>query len=588
MVFLIYNTFERSNIMADKIIIVGGVAGGASTTARLRRLSEEAEIIMIEKGEYISFANCGLPYHIGGVIKERDALLVQTPLAMMGKFNVDIRTKSEVVAIKREAKKVVVFNHETGEEYEESYDKLVLSTGSTPMKPPIPGIEAPNLFTLWTIPDADDIKKYIRKNRVRNAAVVGGGFIGVEIAENLMELGIDVTLIEKQDQVMNTIDKDMAETLHFEMRKHGMELQLGKGVVSFDYNGRETRVNLDTGEYVDADMVILSIGVRPQNKLATDSGLKVGPRGHVITDDYLQTSDENIYAVGDVIEVVNFVSGEKTAVPLAGPANKQGRIAANNLVRGNSEKYRGTMGTSIAKVFGLTAASTGLSEKALIAKGLVHRKDYNKVLIHGKHHVGYYPGAEPMVLKLLTDMEGKILGASIVGSSGVDKRIDVLATAMRFGGKACDLKELELAYAPPFNGAKDPINMLGFVTSNIITGMTRPIFTEELTEEHLLLDVRNRDELEETGMIKGAVNIPLGALRKRIGELDRSRKIVVYCGIGIRGYIAERILAENGFEEVYNLAGGYETYSTLECQLSNKKCSGYYHKNMEFKHAGLS
>ncbi len=575
-----------------KVIIVGGVAGGATAAARLRRVDEFAEIIMLEKGEFISFANCGLPYYVGGTIEEREALLVQTPEVMEMNFNMTVRTFNEVTKIDKENKTVTVKNLKTNEEYVESYDKLILSPGSVPLKPPIPGIDSPNIFTLWNIPDVDKIKDFVDKKDIKKAAVIGGGFIGVEMAENLHDLGIEVTIIEMLDQVMAPIDFEMAQIVHQHMRNKNIDLQLGDGVKSFTDKNDKTIVTLQSGKEVEADLVMLSIGVRPQTGLAKDSGLELGPRGHIVVDDYLKTSDENIYAIGDAIEVVDFVNGKKTAIPLAGPANKQGRIVSNNILGNAKERYTGTQGTSIAKVFDLTVAGTGHNEKLLIRDGLVYGKDYQKMILHPKHHVGYYPGALPMTMKILFANDGKILGTQIVGYDGVDKRIDVIATAMRFGGTIDDLKELELAYAPPYNGAKDPVNFAGFVGENILSGFVKFAHHDEVKEmdltKSIILDIREPLE-RELGYIKGSINIPLDQLRTRFNELDKSKKIVVYCAIGVRGYLAARILQQNGFDHVYNLSGGYETYSVVYCQDEKgiDNCGGVYSdENIEYGEFG--
>jgi len=578
--------------MSKKVIVVGGVAGGATAVARLRRVDDHAEIIMMEKGEFISFANCGLPYYVGGTIEDRESLLVQTPEAMESRFNVSVRTFNEVTAIDREKKLVEVKNLKTGEVYEESYDTLLLSPGSVPLKPPIPGIDSPNIFTLWTIPDVDQIKSYVTENDIREVAVIGGGFIGIEMAENFRELGISVTIVEMLDQVMAPIDFDMAQIVHQHLKDHGVNLVLGDGVDHFENQGKQTDVVLKSGNRVKADMVMLSIGVRPQTELAKAAGLEVGPRGHIVVDDYMMTSDENIYAIGDAIEVVDYITKTKTAVPLAGPANKQGRIAANNILGDKKEKYNGTQGTSIAKVFDISVASTGHNEKMLKRNGLELRKDYLKMVLHPKHHVDYYPGAEAMTLKVLFDSKGKILGAQGIGGEGVDKRIDIIATAIRFGATVYDLKELELAYAPPYNGAKDPVNFVGFFGENILEGMIDLVFADEVAlqdkENTVFLDVRGPEEVEARGKIAGSVNIPLGMLRNRLSELDASKKIVVYCIMGVSGYVATRILKQNGFDKVYNLAGGYQSYSIEFCQEGSdlSSCGGHVYEKAEFTEAG--
>jgi len=580
--------------MGKKILIVGGVAGGAGTAARLRRLDENAEIIMFEKGEYISFANCGLPYYIGGAIEERDALLVQTVEGMSKRFNIDIRVKNEVISIDRENKTLKVKNLDTGVTYDESYDVLVLSPGSVPLKPPIPGINSENIFTLWNIPDTDNIKAFVDDKKPKKAVVIGGGFIGIEMAENLHDRGIEVTLVEMANQVMAPIDFEMAEIVHNHLRQRGINLVLSDGVKQFTHEKGLTVVELQSGTKIDTDMVMLSIGVRPQSNLAKEAGLELNQRGGIVVDDYLRTSDENIYALGDVIEVVDFISKGKAMIPLAGPANKQGRIVANNIC-GEMEKYKGTQGTSIAKVFDLTVANTGVNEKTLIREGKKIREDYDVVILHLKSHAGYYPGAIPLTLKLIFAMDGKVLGAQIVGYDGVDKRIDVIATAIRFNATVDDLKELELAYAPPYSSAKDPVNMAGFTANNILTGKLKSINYNEILdldeEKDILLDVREEVE-RELGYIKGSINIPLDELRDRYKELDKNKRIITYCAIGLRGYVAARILENLGFENVYNLSGGYSTYATVYCQdesneyCENVMCEDGFCGDMDFSESG--
>lgn len=553
--------------MSKKVLVVGGVAGGATTVARLRRLDEDLEIILFERGKYISFANCGLPYYIGGTIESRDALLVQTPEAMEQRFNIDVRTKSEVTKIYRDDKEVEVKDLNTGNIYRESYDILVLSPGSTPLKPPIPGIDLPNIFTLWNIPDTDAIKGYVEENCPKKAVVVGGGFIGLEMAENLYALGLEVSIVEMLNQVMAPLDFEMAEIVHEHIKLKGGKLYLSDGVKKFEYKDGKTYVILQSGISIEADLVILSIGVRPNSQLAKDAGLDINERGGIVVDEYLRTSDRNIYALGDAIEVVDLVNKNKTMVPLAGPANKQGRIVADNIA-GINEKYNGTQGTSVAKIFDITVATTGNNEKTLNKLGKKYKKDYLISFIHAKSHAGYYPKALPLTIKLIFDLKGKILGAQIVGYDGVDKRIDVLATAIRFNGTIYDLKELELAYAPPYSSAKDPVNMSGFVAEDILNGDVEPILWNEIKdldkEKTIILDVREEEE-RKIGYIDGSINIPLGELRDRINELDKDKTIIVYCAIGLRGYIGARILKQNGFK-VKNFCGGFTTYKNLFCK----------------------
>lgn len=561
--------------MRQKVLIVGGVAGGASAAARLRRVDEQSEIIMLERGPYISFANCGLPYYIGGTIEERSALLVQTPEAMKARFNIDVRVENEVLSIDREKKTVSIRDIQQDKVYEESYDVLVLSPGSTPLKPPIPGIDSPNIFSLWNIPDVDRIKGFVDGMKPKTAAVIGGGFIGLEMAENLHDLGMEVSVVEMADQVMAPVDFEMAQIVHKHMKTKKVGLHLGDGVKSFEYHNGKTRVTLQSGASLEVDMVILSIGIRPQSELAKNAGLEMNQRNGIVVNTQMKTSDDSIYAIGDAIEVVDFMSGQKTMVPLAGPANKQGRICADNIA-GIKTEYKGTQGTSVAKVFDLTVASTGVNEKTLKRNGQEYGKDYYTTIIHPNSHAGYYPGAIPMTLKLIFDKEGKVLGAQNVGYDGVEKRIDVIATAIRFNASVFDLTELELAYAPPYSSAKDPVNMAGYVGENIINGVTKPFQWHEfesIGEDVVVLDVREPIE-REMGFITGSINIPVDSLRDRLGELDKSKKIVVYCAVGIRGHAASRILLQNGFENVYNLMGGYATYATTLCLDDNRLCGG--------------
>lgn len=567
--------------MAKKTVIIGGVAGGATTAARLRRRDENMQIVMLERGGYISYANCGLPYYIGDVIMSRDALLLQTPEAMKAKFDIDVRIMSEVTRILPEEKAVEVKNLKTGEIYRESYDNLVLATGSSPVKPPIPGIDGENIFTLWSVPDTDQIKSYITEKKPRRAAVIGGGFIGLEMAENLHEQGLDVAVIEMQNQVMAPLDADMANLLHENLRMNGIELILGDGVKEFHQAEGKTRLELTSGAVVETDMVILSIGVRPNSELAAQAGAVLNKRGGIQVDAYFRTSLSDVYAVGDVIEVDHFVTKEKTMIPLAGPANKQARILADHLA-GDQKTYNGTLGTSVAKVFDLHAASVGLNEKQLKALGKVKNQDYFIALINQKSHAGYYPGAVPLTLKMLFDKDGMIFGGQVVGQDGVDKRIDTLATVMRLNGTIYDLEELELAYAPPFSSAKDPVNMLGFTAENILRQMVRFMECDELEamlvdpekkETYTILDVT--EEMERmVYSIPGSYHIPLGKLRERMEELDREKLIIPYCAIGVRSYNAARILSQNGFENVAVLAGGTAFYKSMHWKDANVFHSG--------------
>lgn len=546
--------------MAQKIIIIGGVAGGATAAARLRRLSEEAEIILVERGGDISYANCGLPYYIGETIKERSKLLVQTVKGMSERFHLDIRNLSEAASINPGTKTVTIKNLQSGEVYEETYDKLLLSPGAKPIVPPIPGLdENQALFTLRNIPDTDKIKHFVDSQVPQKAAIIGGGFIGIEMAENLADRGVEVTIIEMANQIMAPIDFEMASILHSHLKEKGVKLILENGIQSFAEQGR--KVILSDGTEIETDMTILSIGVRPENELAKSAGIKLGERGGIIVNEFLQTSNPDIFAVGDAVEVVDYINETKTMIPLAGPANRQGRIAANNML-GKKEKYLGTLGTSIAKVFDLTVAATGNNEKTLKRLGV----SYEVIHIHPGSHAGYYPGAAPISLKLIFDNEtGKIYGAQAVGADGVDKRIDVIATAIKGGLTVEDLTNLELSYAPPYSSAKDPINMAGYVASNIMDGELEQIQWHEVNEAvangGLLIDVREPVE-REFGFIQGSVNIPLNELRDQLKELPRDQTIYVSCQVGLRGYLASRILKNNGFK-VKNVDGGWKTYSSV-------------------------
>jgi len=545
--------------VGKKVIIVGGVAGGASAATRLRRLDENAEIIMFERGEHISFANCGLPYYIGGVIKDRDDLLVQTAESMKSRFNIDVRVRSEVIKVDTDNNKVTVKSDSKGI-YEETYDYLVLSPGAKAIKPGIPGINSSKIFTLRNVADTDAIKDYIDNNGVSSVVVAGGGFVGVEMAENLKLKGINVSVVEAAPHILAPFDRDIVVTVEKELVKNGINLVLGDGVKEFSDTENGISVVLNSGKTLAADMVILSIGIIPDTEFIKDSGIELGPKGHIIVNEKMQTNIENIYAVGDAVEVTDFVTGLKTAVQLAGPANKQGRIAADN-ISGLKSVYRGAQGTAIIKVFDLTAAVTGANERALERAGI----SYRKIFIHPASHASYYPGALPMTLKLLFDDSGKILGAQCVGYKGVDKRIDVIAAAIRFNGTVHDLADLELSYAPPYSSAKDPVNMAGYVAQNALLKKTNIITWDEGgkldKDDYILLDVRTEREFKR-GHVEGAVNIPLDSLRDRIHELDKSKIIVTYCKVGIRGYIAERILTQKGFK-VFNVTGGYTEVERL-------------------------
>ena len=550
-----------------KVVIVGGVAGGASAAARLRRLDEEAQIILFERGPYISYANCGLPYYIGGTIKERNRLLVQTADNMRARFKIDVRLESEVLEILRDQKQVRV--HKDGSTYLESYDKLILSPGAEPVVPKISGLGdvKDRVFTLRTLPDTDKIVDYLNQNKPQRAVVVGAGFIGLEMAENLKIRGLDVSLVEMAPQVMDALDPEMAALIHQELRQQGIKLYLGEMVDGLTA-GPKVKVHLASQKELDADLVILAIGVRPEVKLARDAGLEIGTRGGIITNPSLQTTDPDIYAVGDAIEVKNPLHEEQVIVPLAGPANKQGRIAADH-IQGRDVEYRGSMGTAIVKVFDLAAGSVGSNEKSLKARNV----PYHSCIVHPLSHAGYYPGGSLLSIKLLFDPQGKILGGQVVGAGGVDKRVDVLATAMHFGGTVWDLTKLEHAYAPPFSSAKDPVNMAGFVAGNILSADVATINWDQIQdldpEQSFILDVREPEEYE-AGHIPGSTLVPLNSLREHLEELPRDKEIIVYCRVGLRAYLGARILMQHGFEKVKNLSGGYITYSTIMSDLASK------------------
>ncbi|TDT72484.1 NADPH-dependent 2,4-dienoyl-CoA reductase/sulfur reductase-like enzyme [Hypnocyclicus thermotrophus] len=552
-----------------KVIIIGGVAGGASAAARLRRISEETEIIMIERGDYISFANCGLPYHIGGVIKERDNLLVQTVKGMKERFNIDVRVKTEAIKIDTEKKVVILKNLETSEEYEESYDKLLLSPGASPIKPPIKGInDVDNVYTLRNMNDMDDIIEGLKTREAKRAVVIGAGFIGVEVAENLKHKGLKVSIIEKANQILTPMDFDIAAQLHLHLKEQEVELYLNNGVTEFRKNGDKTTVVLENGDFIDTDIVILSIGVRPEVKLVKEANLEIGETGGIKVNEYMQTSNKDIYAVGDAIEVNCFVSNKKILVPLAWPANRQGRLVADNMLGLKQNKYIATMGTAIAKVFDMTAASTGLNEKTLKRYGI----KYRTLIVNKNDHAGYYPGSTPIVLKLVYNEEtGTIYGAQGIGYNGVDKRIDVIATAMKGGIKAWDLQDLELAYAPPFNSAKDPINFFGYIAENIKNGELKHIEWHELKDldpdKSVLLDIRTKEE-NMLGTIPGSIHIDLNELRKNLDKLNKEKEYIVYCAIGVRGFLAYRILVQNGFK-ARNLNGGYKFWYPTTVEQSN-------------------
>ena len=553
-----------------KVCIVGGVAGGATVAARLRRLDEDAEIIIFERGQYISYANCGLPYYLGGEIQHRRDLFVQTPKRFKSRLNVEARVNSEVILINREQKSITVKNHETGASYIERYDKLVLSPGAEPLRPPIPGIESEGIFTLRNVPDMDRIEEFVKTREPERAVIVGAGFIGLEMAENLHKRGIQITIVEMEEQVMNVLDFEMAAEVHQHLKSKNVEFYLGDGVAAFEQTKGKLQVILKSGRRLSVDMALLSIGVRPEGSLAAECGLAVGQRGAIVVDSFLRTQDPDIYAVGDAIEFPHPISGNPVSIPLAWPANFQGRIVADNIAGIKEKEYRGTYGTAIAKVFDLTVGITGLSEKQLKALGL----PYQVAIVHSSSHAGYYPGAKPISIKVLFDPDRcNLLGAQVVGYEGVDKRLDVLSAFLVSDGQVCQLAFLEHAYAPPYSSAKDPVNVAGYIAENIISGLSRHMQWHELvkadTGRHFLLDVRTEGE-HYLGSIEGSVNIPVDDLRERLDEVPKGREIVVFCQVGQRAYFAERILRQNGYDEVHNLSGGYETYSMVMQKQSNE------------------
>lgn len=546
--------------MKKKIVIIGGVAGGATAAARLRRLDEQSEIILFERGEYISFANCGLPYYIGEVIQKRQSLLVQTVEGMSKKFALDIRNQTEVISIDRERKTITAKNLITGVTYEESFDKLIMSPGAKAIVPPIDGLkEATNVYTLRNVPDTDRIKLAVDESKPKRAVVIGGGFIGLEMAENLAHRGIEVTVVEMAKQVMAPLDYEMASIVQKHLIEKGVQLIFEDGVKAFLNAGRE--IELSSGKILESELTILSIGVKPENELALKAGLTVGERGGIVVNEYLQTSDPNIYAIGDAIQVKDYIFKHDTMVPLAWPANRQGRIVADNIY-GKKTPYKGTLATAIAKIFDLTVATTGQNEKSLTRLGI----QYEAVHVHPASHAGYYPGAYPISLKLLFNKEkGTIYGAQGVGRDGVDKRIDVIATAIKGGLTVHDLQELELAYAPPYSSAKDPVNMAGYVASHVVDGEVDVVHYHEIdqliADGALLVDVRDSHE-RDNGFIPGSINIPLGELRDRLNEIPKDETVYVSCQVGLRGYLASQILNLNGFKAV-NVSGGYKTYGAV-------------------------
>ena len=553
-----------------KYLIVGGVAGGATTAARLRRIDESAEIIMFERGEYISYANCGLPYYVGGVIVERENLILQTPESFKARLNVEVRVKNEVISINTENKSVEVKDILNKTSYTETYDKLIVSPGAEPIKPPIPGIKDDAIFTVRNVRDTDKIKSFYDKHQPKKAVVVGAGFIGLEMAENLHHLGMMVTIVEMADQVMTPLDYEMAAEVHMHLKTKKVEFYLKDGVSEFKREGDKINIHLQSGRKIDADMVILSIGVRPETKLIKEAGIELAPNGGIKVNEYLQTSSEHVYALGDAMAFPHPLTGKYTNAYLAGPANKQARMLADNLVNGHTKKYKGSIATAIAKVFDITVASTGLAEKVLKKEGI----KYISNITHGASNAGYYPGAMPTTIKIMFDPEtGKLFGGQIIGYVGVDKRIDLIATVLKNKGSIYDLQEIEHAYAPPFSSAKDPVNQAGFTAGNIIEGLVNIIHWDELHQLHaannFILDVRTPDEFE-LGQIEGAINIEVDKIRERIGEIPKDKKVIIYCGVGLRGYFAARILMQRGYNDVVNLSGGYKTYEHATCKQSNE------------------
>jgi len=539
-----------------KYLIVGAVAGGASTAARLRRMDEHATIIIFEKGEYISYANCGLPYYIGDVIKDRNKLFVQTATSFNARFNIDVRVNTEVMSIDPVKKTITAFKQSTGETYEESYDKLVLSPGAEPLRPPLPGINTEGIFTLRNVNDTDYIKAYVQQRHIKKAVVIGAGFIGLEMAENFHDLGLDVTIVEMSNQLLGPVDFPVAAIVQQHIRSKSVHLKLSTAVTGFTKNGGQIEVVLNNGETVTADMVILSIGVKPDTRLAVQAGLKTGTARGIWVNEYLQTSDPDIYAVGDAIEFENPITGQSMITYLAGPANKQGRICANNIVLGNVQKYQGSINTAIVKVFDMTLGTAGTASKHLKAANIGHIVSTT----HNGSHAAYYPGAKQMSVQIaFSPKDGRLLSAQIAGYDGVDKRLDILSSYIKQQKTIYDLIEFEHAYAPPYSSAKDPVNMAGFVAENILLDRLRVFYwneTNNIKPDDILIDVRRSDEFSK-GKIPGAINIPLDEIRNRLQEIPTTKTIYIYCEAGLRGYLAQRILRQNGFENVLNLSGGY-------------------------------
>jgi NADPH-dependent 2,4-dienoyl-CoA reductase/sulfur reductase-like enzyme/rhodanese-related sulfurtransferase len=550
-----------------KYLIIGAVAGGASTAARLRRLDEKAEIIIFEKGEYISYANCGLPYYIGNVIKDRNKLFVQTAAAFNQRFNIDVRVQTEVISVDAENKIVTAKNQISGEVYEESYDKLVLSPGAEPLRPPFPGINNEGIFTLRNVNDTDYIKAYVDKHKSGKAVVIGGGFIGLEMAENLHHLGMKVTIVEMGNQILAPLDFAIAAGVQQHIRSKHIDLRLSTTVAGFEKENNHLEVLLKDEEPIDADVVILSIGVRPDTKLAIGAGLKLGAAKGIWVNEFLQTSDENIYAVGDAIEFENPITHQSMNTYLAGPANKQGRICANNIVNGNNEKYNGAINTAIVKVFDMTVATAGTASKNLTNSKIEHIVSTT----HSGSHAGYYPGSKQMTIQIaLSPSDGKLLSAQICGYDGVDKRMELFSQAIKNENTIYDLMEIEHAYAPPFSSAKDPVNIAGFVAENILQKRMNPFYwneIKEVSEKGILIDVRSEKEHAD-GSISGAINIPVDELRMHLNDLPKDKNLYLFCEVGQRGYLSQRILNQNGFDKVFNLSGGFKTWSFCSAEMN--------------------
>jgi len=550
-----------------KYVIIGAVAGGASAAARLRRLDEQAEIVIFEKGEYISYANCGLPYYIGDVIKDRNALFVSTAASFKQRFNIDVRTMTEVIEINTTAKTITAINQITGKQYEESYDKLVLSPGAEPIRPPLPGISSDGIFTLRNVADTDYIKSFVQNKEVKNAVIIGAGFIGLEMAENLFDLGMDVTIIEMGNQVLAPMDYPIAAIVQQHIRSKGVNLLLNSAVTGFEKQGANLKVNLKNGEELEADIVILSIGVKPDTKLAVKANLKIGEAKGIWVNEFLQTSNPDIYAVGDAIEFTNPITKQSMNTYLAGPANKQGRICANNIVLGNKQKYIGAINTAIVKVFDMTVATAGTASKNLAKAGIKHIVSTT----HSGSHAGYYPGAKQMSIQVAFSPEdGRLLSAQIAGYDGVDKRMDILSSVIKRNSTIYELTEFEHAYAPPYSSAKDPVNMAAFVAENILSDRASVFYWNQfdsISDKDIVLDVRTKAEFEK-GYISTAVNIPVDELRERMKEIDPDKNIYIYCQAGLRGYLAQRILKQNGFNNVLNLSGGYQVWETCTKEIS--------------------